>query len=199
MTDHEYQQDLSHTTWDEVYARQMKRADLVGEWLDALKLGEGQRLLDVGSGPGYVSLLAARRVGATGVVYAVDRSADALAFLERLQREQEITQIRRIAADAATLDPGEIHADAALVTMVLHHTDDPVKVLHAVSRVLVPGGLALIGEFHPEGPGQFGPPPAHRIGPDVVRAWAEQSGFEVVDERRQTPEHYFLLVRKKDG
>jgi hypothetical protein len=29
---------MSHPTWDEVYARQAKRAGLVDEWLDALDL-----------------------------------------------------------------------------------------------------------------------------------------------------------------
>ena len=67
-----FQKDLSHLTWDEVYARQMQRAELVAEWMDALQLAAGGRVLEVGSGPGYVSLRLAERVGSVGVVYAVD-------------------------------------------------------------------------------------------------------------------------------
>jgi protein-L-isoaspartate O-methyltransferase len=61
-----FRKDLSHLTWDEVYARQVKRASLVNDWMEALRLKTGDRLLEVGSGPGYVSLVLADRVGPTG-------------------------------------------------------------------------------------------------------------------------------------
>ena len=111
--------------WDTVYERQLQRADLAREWLDALALQPGERVLDAGCGTGYVSLEAARRVGPAGRVYAVDNSAEALAYLGRLQAEQGIAWVERIVADAATLPALPGHADAALVTLVLHHADDP--------------------------------------------------------------------------
>lgn len=73
-----YRKDLSHLTWDEVFARQVRRAALVEDWTEALQLQPGARVLDIGAGPGYVSLVLAERVGPDGLVYAVDRSADAL-------------------------------------------------------------------------------------------------------------------------
>jgi protein-L-isoaspartate O-methyltransferase len=88
-----FRKDLTHLTWDEVYARQVSRAGLVGEWMDALHLKLGDRVLEIGAGPGYVSLVLADRVGPAGVIYAVDRSAEALAHLERLQKERGITHI----------------------------------------------------------------------------------------------------------
>jgi len=189
----EFRKDLHHLTWDDVYARQVQRADLVGAWLDALRLGPGQRVVDVGSGPGFVSLHAARRVGPEGLVYAIDRSAEALAYLERLQREQGITQIHRVVADAATLNTETLQVDAALVTMVLHHADDPRGVLRTVARVVVPGGRVVIAEFHPDGPCQVGPPCEHRLAPDLVLDWCCAEGFRRLGEWRQTPEQYMLL------
>ncbi len=44
----------------------------------------------LGASPGYVSLAFAARVGPQGLVYAVDRSVDAFAYLERLQRDRDI-------------------------------------------------------------------------------------------------------------
>jgi len=156
-------------------------------------------VLDIGAGPGYVSLVLADRVGPNGLVYAVDRSADALAYLERLQHERGVAQIQRIVADATILPPDAVRPDSALVTMVLHHTDDPPGLLKNVARLLPAGALAVVAEFHPEGPCKVGPPQSERVSPDQVQAWCEDAGFEALTYRRQTPEHYMWIVRKRAG
>lgn len=194
MQEQAYRKDMSHLTWDEVYARQMQRADLAGEWLDALRLKRGDRVLDVGCGPGFVSFLLAERVGASGIVYAVDRSAEALAFLQRLRKERHVANIKTICADAATVSGFEV--DAALISMVLHHTDDPAGIMCSVARLLRPKGLALIAEFAPDGPCDHGPPQQERLSPVQVGMWCKAAGFTTLDERRQTPEHYMVLVQR---
>ncbi|MBI2117038.1 MAG: methyltransferase domain-containing protein [candidate division NC10 bacterium] len=192
-----YRKDLSHITWDEVFARQVRRAGLVEEWMEALHLQPGARVLDIGAGPGYVSFVLADRVGHDGLVYAADRSADALAYLERLKHERGVTQIQGIVGDATTLDPGALRPDSALVTMVLHHTDDPPGILANVARLLPAGALAVVAEFHPEGPCEQGPPQSERLPPEQVREWCEAAGFEVLTYRRQTPEHYMWTVQRR--
>ncbi|MBT5947164.1 MAG: methyltransferase domain-containing protein [Nitrospinaceae bacterium] len=195
-----YRKDLSHITWAEVYKRQEMRAGLVEEWLEALALQPGDRVLDMGSGPGFVSLVLADRVGVGGVVYAIDRSAEALAYLEGLQRERGIVQIQRITADAAALEPADLPAnlpaDAAMISMVLHHADDPPGILRNVERMIVPGGRVLVAEFHPEGPGEQGPPQEHRIAPERIQAWCQDAGLAVQDYQRQTPESYMILAQR---
>lgn len=199
MTD-SYRKDLSHITWAEVYKRQEMRAGLVEEWLEALALQPGGRVLDMGSGPGFVSLALAGRVGVGGVVYAIDRSAEALAYLEGLQRERGVAQIQRVTADAAALEPADfpanLPADAAMISMVLHHADDPPGILRNVERMIVPGGRVLVAEFHPEGPCEQGPPQEHRISPERIQAWCQDAGLAVQDNRRQTPESYMILAQR---
>ena len=191
-----YRKDLSHTTWDKVYERQALRAGLLREWMDDLQLPEGAHVLDVGAGPGYFSLSLADQVGPGGIVYAVDRSADALAYLARLQEERGISHIHRIVGNIETLTPGALAPDAALVTMMLHHTDDPLGILRSVAALLPSGTRVVVAEFHPEGPGEIGPPLTERISPEHVRHWCSQAGFEVLTYRRQTPEHYMFSIRK---
>jgi protein-L-isoaspartate O-methyltransferase len=94
----------------------------VDAWIEALRLAPGGRVLEIGAGPGYVSLALAARVGAGGLVYAVDKSAEALAFLERLRRERGLSQIQPILGDAATL----------------HHAADPAGILRNLARLLPP-------------------------------------------------------------
>jgi ubiquinone/menaquinone biosynthesis C-methylase UbiE len=197
-----FEKDMAHAKWAEVYGRQEGRAALVREWLDALELSPGQRLLDVGCGPGYASLRAAERVGPEGRVYAVDRVPDALAFLAQLQAEQGLPQIERILADAeagpaADPLPQGFTADAALVTMMLHHTNNPTAVLRFTAGLVRTGARAVVAEFHPDGPCDHGPTREHRIAPEQARAWCEESGFAATEYRRQSSEHYMLLLMKK--
>jgi ubiquinone/menaquinone biosynthesis C-methylase UbiE len=192
-----YQKDMSHTTWDQVFERQSRRADLLEEWVNDLEITPGTRVLDVGAGPGYFSLILAERVGPAGIVYAVDRSAEALDYLARLQQERGIRNIQRIVADITSLPAGAIHPQAALITMVLHHADDPRGMVVGAARQLSAGARAIVAEFHPEGPGEYGPPLRERILPEHVRTWCEDAGFDVLTYRRQTPEHYLWIVQKR--
>jgi ubiquinone/menaquinone biosynthesis C-methylase UbiE len=192
-----YPRDMSHSNWTEVFARQALRAELMADWFDAIGIKPGDRVLDVGAGPGYVSLALAELVGRDGVVVAIDRSADALAYLAELQQARGVAQITRIAADAATVEVAGPPADAALVTMVLHHTDAPPAILACLRGLLRPGARLLIGEFHPEGPCEIGVKREHRIAPERIEAWCDEAGFEIIDYRRQTPEHYMLVVERE--
>jgi ubiquinone/menaquinone biosynthesis C-methylase UbiE len=191
-----FQKDLSHLSWDEVYARQELRAGLMTEWMDALGLGAGDRVLEIGAGPGFVSLALAERVGSGGLVYASDRSAEALSHLERVQRKRGIAQIERIVVDAAALDPAHIRATSALVTMVLHHADDPASIVRSVACCLPPNAPVVISEFHPDGPCTGGPPRDHRLSPKTIELWCKEAGLTTVGFRRQTPEHYMLIARR---
>ncbi len=191
-----FKKDLSHLTWDEVYARQASRAALVADWLKALRLKPGDRVLEIGAGPGFVSFALAERVGPTGIVYALDRSPEALAHLERRQKERGIGQIQRIAADAATLQPDGMQADSALITMVLHHADDPPAILRNMVQFVLPGSPVVIGEFHPDGPCSGGPPRDHRLAPENIREWCKNAGLAVVGYERQSPEHYFVIAQR---
>ena len=194
--DQPYRKDLSHLTWEQVYARQALRAGLMDAWMDGLRLKAGDRVLDVGAGPGYVSFALAERVGPSGLVYALDRSVDALTYLERLQQERGVRQIERLVGDVTTLAPSSVKPNAALVTMVLHHANAPGDVLRSVARCLPAGAPVVIGEFHPEGPCENGPPRDHRITPEQIEDWCNDAGLTVTACRRQTPEHYMVIAER---
>lgn len=186
-----------HKSWDEIYARQSERAALVREWMDALRIAQGECILEIGSGPGDVSLALSSRVGASGLVYAVDPSAEALRYLERLQSERGITNIERIVADASTLRLPRGDVDAALIALVLHRSNDPAGILLSASRLVRPEGSVLVAEFHPDGPCEHGPPRERRLNPSKVRDWCRAVGLHEHYERRQSPEYYMWLFHRR--
>ncbi len=194
--DKTFRKDLSHLSWDEVYARQSSRASLIADWLTALSLKPGNRVLEIGAGPGFVSFALAECVGPKGIVYALDQSAEALAKLKRRQNERGVAQIETIVADAATLQPDCGKADSVLITMVLHHAKNPAEIVRNAGQFAPPGAPIVIGEFHPDGPCSGGPPREHRLSLEKIQEWCGQAGLSVVAYRRQTPEHYMVVAHR---
>ncbi|MBE3574677.1 MAG: methyltransferase domain-containing protein [Firmicutes bacterium] len=204
MSRHGYSRDMHEVDWAEVFAQQQKRRPAIEAWLDALELAPGARMADFGCGPGLAVLLAARRVGPQGWVCGIDRSAGALAFLQQQYRQLAgqdpagLGRVFTVQADAASAQlPGSV--DAALVTNMLHHADDPQGVLANVSRWLVPGGTVVVAEFDPAAAGEFGPPLEERLAPDVLQRWAEAAGLQRVRSLPGGSEQYAFLLRKPHG
>jgi len=178
------------------YDRQQQRAEVGREWLDLLRLQPGECMVDIGSGPGLFSLMAAELVGPEGLVYSIDVSITSLALLEQLQTERGITQIERIQADATTVTPFERPIQAALVAMMLHHVEVPGRVLSHLFTLLEPGARVIVAEFHPDGPGEMGPSLAKRLGPAQLQTLCTQAGFTITSYWLQSPEHYLFKLRR---
>ncbi len=193
-----FQKNLSHLTWSEVFARQRQRDVLIPAWMEALRLKAGDHVLDLGAGPGFVSLQLAARVGPTGLVYAVDRAPDALAYLMELMVREHITNIRCAATDVLQFSLEEDEASrisAVLLTMMLHHDDAPEALIGHLARLLPTRARAVVAEFHPDGPATSGPPREARIAPEQLQAWLQEAGLCTLDYVRQSEEHYMLVVR----
>jgi ubiquinone/menaquinone biosynthesis C-methylase UbiE len=99
-------------------------------------LRPGQRLLDVGCGPGTITLDLARRV-APGEVLGIDPSADVIA------------QAAESATDGVRFEVGDVFAlegewDVVHAHQVLQHLADPVGALAAMRGLTAPGGIVAV-------------------------------------------------------
>lgn len=107
--------------------------------VDALGLDGSGRLLDVGCGPGSLTLLLAPHVGE---VIGVDADGAMLAEADRLAREQGVRNVawRQLRAEElpADLPP----ADVVTFAQSFHWTDRP-RVAATVRRMLAPGGVVV--------------------------------------------------------
>ena len=104
------------------------------------------RVLDVGSGSGDVSLLAADLVGSHGHVVGVDRSP---AAVERARTRAFRRNLRNVSFEVG--DPASMHFDrpfdAIIGRFVLMYQDDPVTSLRNIMRYLREGGVVAFQEL----------------------------------------------------
>ena len=95
----------------------------------------GQRVLDVGCGPGALTAELVTRVGA-GAVAAVDPSEP---FVRAARERNPGVDVRRSPAEELPFPDGAF--DAALAQLVVHFMSDPVAGLREMARVTRSGGV----------------------------------------------------------
>jgi arsenite methyltransferase len=105
----------------------------------ALTLRGGERVLDVGSGPGFLAAEMAAEVGPDGRVVGVDPSESMLAVAQRRGADVEF-----VPGGALELPFGEAEFDAVVSTQVLEYVPEVAAALAEAGRVLAPGGRLLI-------------------------------------------------------
>jgi SAM-dependent methyltransferase len=109
-----------------------------------LALGQGEKVLDIGSGPGLLACEMAAEVGAIGSVDGIDPSESMLALAHGRRPPEGAAQIRFVAGDACALPFGAETFDAAVATQVYEYVQDMPAALAEAFRVLRPGGRLLV-------------------------------------------------------
>ncbi|MEE8556833.1 MAG: methyltransferase domain-containing protein [Myxococcota bacterium] len=135
--------------FDEGAAKGLERVystpDVVAQrarFLDALDLRPGERVLDVGVGPGLLAHSMAKIVGESGRVAGVDLSKPMLAMTSARCSEQPWTEF--LESDAAKLPFPDEQFDAVVSTQVYEYVTEIESALSEAFRVLRSGGRILI-------------------------------------------------------
>jgi ubiquinone/menaquinone biosynthesis C-methylase UbiE len=125
---------------------------LFGPWadllLDAVALGEGERVLDVATGPGTAARAAARRVGPRGRVVATDRSASMLAVARAKPPVEGGAPIEYVEAAAESLDgvlANGARFDVVLCQQGLQFFPDAALALRTMRGALRSAGRSRLG------------------------------------------------------
>jgi ubiquinone/menaquinone biosynthesis C-methylase UbiE len=137
--------------------------------LDGLQLTPGMRVLDVGAGPGRLTIPAAVRVGPHGEVVALDAQSS---MLDRLRTRARARDLKNIRAVQQFIGPGVLEPnvfDRALLVMVLGEIPNCAEALHEIFTALKPGGVLSITEMLPD------PHYQRRV---TVEHLAQAAGFE---------------------
>jgi len=140
-------------------------------------LRPGMRVLDVGSGPGDVSFLAAEIVGPTGSVIGVD-AADVVHLARSRATEQGLTNVSftQAALDELVLDEP---VDAVIGRLILMHLPDPAATLRQLARHVRPGGVIAFCENIVTGVRTYPEVPFFTTVTDAVARSFESLGLDI--------------------
>ncbi len=160
--------------------------------MDALFIGEGSTVADLGAGGGWFTIRLARRVGPNGKVYAEDIQPQMIHAIDGRVRGEGLHTVETVLGTALDprLPPGAL--DAALIVDAYHEIEQPITLLRNVAHALKPTGLIGIVDFTKEGSGP-GPALEERVDPERVVRDAEAAGLEL--RRREGFLRYqYLLI-----
>jgi arsenite methyltransferase len=138
---------MSQLVFDDETASRIEALYLIGDAerrraivRDALGASPGERVLDVGCGPGFYCLELLEDVGPSGAVVGLDGSAAMLGLAARRCGDR----VELHEADATALPVQDASFDAALSVQVQEYVPDVTASLGELHRALRPGGRLLV-------------------------------------------------------
>jgi ubiquinone/menaquinone biosynthesis C-methylase UbiE len=153
---------------------------------EALAPSAGERILEVGPGTGYYTLVVAESLGRGGSLEIFDLQQAMLDHAVKAARERGLDNVIATQGDARTLPYAEDAFDGAFLVTVLGEIPDQNGALRELRRVLKPGGRLVVGEL-------FGDPHWVRFG--VLQERARRAGLQP-QERVGTRLGYFARFTK---
>lgn len=177
------------------------------ETLVKLGINEGQVFADIGCGTGFFTIPAAKLVGTTGKVYALDIAPEMLeAIGQRLKDcgDEEMEQmllsenviLKLSEENRLPLENGSL--DVVFLALVLHELEDYRNFFREVKRVLKEDGRAVMVEWKKEAM-EMGPPVEERLSSEETTNILEVNGFKAIEIIELGSAHYGVISKVREG
>ena len=160
--------------------------------LNKFSLTDGMKIADIGAGSGFYSIEAAKRVGASGRVYAVDVQKDLLERLRSVAASQGIHNIEVVWGNAEKIGGTKMResvADRVIVSNVLFQVEKPDDFALEMKRITKPGGKIMVidwSEVSTLSPKTF-------VSQSNAQALFEKAGFKLEQTFGAGDHHYGLI------
>ena len=165
----------------------------IGRVMDILGIVPGKNVADIGAGSGYFTVRAAKRVGESGKVYAVDINPEAIRYIEDRAKKEQLHDVVTILGkeDDPLLPAGQV--DAVLLLKTYHEVAKPVALMRNLRASLRPG--AKVGIIDRNGNGEN-----HGVKRDIVIKEAEEAGYQLAASYDFVKDDmdYFLVFTTKE-
>lgn len=156
-------------------------------------LSKGMFFIDVGSGDGFFTMLAAQIVGETGKVFAVDIDPSAIERLRQRAAAKGFKNVKAIVSEAEKAVFCEACADVVFYSIVLHDFHDPMMVLKNAKRMLKSSGMLVDLDWKKKNM-SFGPPERIRFSEEKASDLIKSAGFKISSVSEAGPYHYVILA-----
>jgi ubiquinone/menaquinone biosynthesis C-methylase UbiE len=160
-------------------------------------LKTGQTVADFGSGAGFFSIAAAKMVGNTGTVYALDVQKSKLTATYSAATQQGFKNVQIVQAnlDSPVTELAEASCDGVIMASILHEVKNRSMLLQNAYRILKTGGSLLAVEWKAQHT-IFGPSLEKRIPEEQLEQELGAIGLHKIKHIPADIFHYAILFQK---
>jgi len=145
-------------------------------FLERLNIRKGWKCLDVGAGPGFVTMDLRKRVGPTGEVTALEPSELYLEWLASQAKRRRWKNVETIQGTAETAPLPLKHYNLIFVRWVIAFVSDPANFIRQLVKSLKQGGVIAFMDYWYEGLSLFPQGGAFDNAAAVVRRYYRSGG-----------------------
>ena len=150
--------------------------EVTDNFFDRLNIQQGWDCLDVGAGPGFVSMDLLRRVGKSGSVTALEPAGYFLDWLKNEADTHSWSNLHCLQGSVETTDLSEKKYDFIFVRWVIAFVADQFGFTEKLTQALKPGGIIAFEDYYYEGLSLYPKGGAWDRMADYVRAYYHSGG-----------------------